>query len=72
MAKEENLRTSGVVHEILPNATFRVILENNHTIIAYIGGKIRKHGIKIICGDHVDVEMSPYDLTRGRVVYRSK
>lgn len=72
MAKEENLRISGVVHEVLPNAMFRVILENKHQIIAYLGGKMRKHDIKIICGDKVEIEMSPYDLNRGRVIYRSK
>lgn len=63
---------SGVVHEVLPNAMFRVILENKHQIIAYLGGKMRKHDIKIIQGDNVEIEMSPYDLTRGRVIYRSK
>lgn len=72
MAKEENLRMAGIVNEVLPNAMFRVVLENKHTIIAYVGGKMRKHDIKIICGDRVEVEMSPYDLSRGRVVYRSK
>lgn len=63
---------NGVVHEVLPNAMFRVMLENNHQIIAYLGGKMRKNDIKIIQGDNVEVEMSPYDLTRGRVIYRSK
>lgn len=72
MAKEENLRMSGKVQEVLPNAMFRVLLDNNHQITAYLGGKMRKHDIKIITGDKVEVEMSPYDLTRGRVVYRSK
>jgi translation initiation factor IF-1 len=72
LAKEENLRISGVVHEVLPNAMFRVILENKHQIIAYLGGKMRKHDIKIIQGDRVEIEMSPYDLNRGRVIYRSK
>lgn len=72
MAKEENIRMSGVVHEVLPNAMFRVILENKHQIIAYLGGKMRKHDIKIIQGDNVEVEMSPYDITRGRVIYRTK
>lgn len=72
MAKEENLRISGVVHEVLPNAMFRVVLENKHQIIAYLGGKMRKHDIKIIQGDRVEIEMSPYDLNRGRVIYRSK
>ena len=72
MAKEDNLRTTGKVNEILPNAMFRVELENKHQIIAYLGGKMRRHDIKIIQGDSVEIEMSPYDLTRGRVVYRNK
>ena len=72
MAKEENIRMSGVINEVLPNAMFRVLLENKHQIVAYIGGKMRKHDIKIICGDRVEVEMSPYDMSKGRVVYRTK
>lgn len=72
MAKEDNIRMTGVVHEVLPNAMFRVILENKHQIIAYLGGKMRKHDIKIIQGDSVEVEMSPYDINRGRVIYRTK
>lgn len=73
MAKQEDsIRMSGVVHEVLPNAMFRVMLENKHQIVAYLGGKMRKHDIKIIQGDNVEIEMSPYDLNRGRVVYRSK
>ncbi len=72
MAKEESIRVSGVVYEVLPNAMFRVLLENKHQIIAYLGGKMRKHDIKIIQGDSVEIEMSPYDLNKGRVVYRSK
>jgi translation initiation factor IF-1 len=72
LAKEENIRMSGVIHEVLPNTMFRVLLENKHQIVAYIGGKMRKHDIKIICGDRVEVEMSPYDMTKGRVVYRTK
>lgn len=63
---------SGVVHEVLPNAMFRVLLPNNHKIIATLGGKLRQHNIQILLGDNVDVEMSPYDVTRGRVVYRNK
>lgn len=70
MAKEESLEFSGVVEEVLGNSLFRVKLENNHSITAYIGGKLRKHTIKIIMGDKVDVEMSIYDLTKGRIVYR--
>jgi translation initiation factor IF-1 len=73
MAKEDNtLRLSGTVDEVLPNAMFRVVLENKHRITAYLGGKMRKNDIKIIAGDLVEVEMSPYDMTRGRVIYRKK
>lgn len=72
MAKEDLIRMSGVVHEVLPNAMFRVLLPNNHKIIATLGGKLRQHNIQILLGDNVDVEMSPYDVTRGRVVYRNK
>ena len=72
MAKEESLRISGTVYEVLPNAMFRVVLENNHKIIATIGGKLRQNNIRILLGDRVEVEMSPYDLNRGRVVYRNK
>jgi translation initiation factor IF-1 len=70
LAKEEVLKFSGTVEEVLGNSMFRVKLENNHTVIAYIGGKLRKFTIKIILGDKVDVEMSPYDLTKARIVYR--
>jgi translation initiation factor IF-1 len=63
---------SGRVDEVLPNATFRVVLENNHTILATIGGRLRQNNIRILLGDGVDVEMSPYDLNRGRIVYRTK
>lgn len=73
MAKEDNvLRLAGKVDEVLPNAMFRVVLENQHRITAYLGGKLRKNDIKIIAGDLVEVEMSPYDMTRGRVIYRKK
>lgn len=72
MAKEEAIRLSGSVEEVLPNAMFRVKLENEHVILAYISGKIRKNDIKILIGDNVQVEMSPYDLTRGRIVYRTR
>ena len=68
--KEEVLKFSGTVEEVLGNSMFRVKLENNHTVIAYIGGKLRKFTIKIILGDKVDIEMSPYDLTKARIVYR--
>lgn len=63
---------TGRVDEVLPNATFRVVLENNHTILATIGGRLRQNNIRILLGDGVDVEMSPYDLNRGRIVYRTK
>jgi translation initiation factor IF-1 len=62
----------GKIEEVLPNAMFRVVLENQHKVIATLGGKLRQHNIRILLGDLVDVEMSPYDLTRGRVVYRNK
>ena len=72
MAKEEAIRMKGVVDEVLPNAMFRVLLPNNHRIIATLGGKMRQHNIQILLGDNVDVEISPYDINRGRVVYRNK
>ena len=72
MAKDDIIKMSGVVDEVLPNAMFRITLENQHKIIAVIGGRLRQNNIRILMGDRVDVEMSPYDLTRGRVVYRSK
>jgi translation initiation factor IF-1 len=70
LAKEEVLKFGGVVEEVLGNSMFRVKLENNHEVIAYIGGKLRMHTIKIIQGDKVDIEMSPYDLNKARIVYR--
>ena len=72
MAKEELLEFPGTVSELLPNATFRVKLENEHEIIAHTAGKMRKNRIKTMVGDRVTVEMTPYDLTRGRLVYRHK
>ncbi len=69
---ESNLSMQGVVDKALPNAMFNVILENGHTILAHISGKIRQNNIKIITGDKVDVDMSPYDLTKGRITYRHK
>lgn len=73
MAKsEEKLETKGVVLEALPNTQFRVQLDNGHEIIAYLSGKMRKYYIRIILGDMVTVEMSPYDLERGRITYRYK
>ncbi len=72
MAKQEAIKVDGVITETLPNATFRVKLENGHIILAHISGKMRMHFIKILPGDKVAVEMSPYDLSRGRIVYRYK
>ena len=72
MAKEEPIRVEGTVLETLPNAMFRVELENKHQVLAQISGKMRMHFIKILPGDKVTIELSPYDLTRGRITYRSK
>ncbi|MFP4193910.1 MAG: translation initiation factor IF-1 [Desulfosalsimonas sp.] len=72
MAKEEPIKVQGKVVETLPNAMFKVELENKHQILAHLSGKMRMHFIKILPGDNVTVELSPYDLTRGRITYRSK
>ncbi len=72
MAKEEPIEVEGEVVKSLPNAKFRVELENGHEVLAHISGKMRMHFIKILPGDTVTVELSPYDLTRGRIVYREK
>lgn len=72
MAKEEAIEVEGKVVEPLPNAMFRVELDNGHRILAHISGKMRMHFIKILPGDKVTVELSPYDLTRGRITYRAK
>lgn len=72
MTKEELIEVEGVVKEALPNAMFRVELENGHIVLAYISGKIRKHFIRILPGDTVKLELSPYDLSRGRITYRNK
>jgi translation initiation factor IF-1 len=72
IAKDDMIEMTGIVDEVLPNAMFRVILENGHKITATIGGRLRQHNIRILLGDSVNVEMSTYDLTRGRVVYRNK
>ncbi len=72
MAKEEGIRVDGVVEEALPNAMFRVKLENEHEVLAHISGKMRMHFIRILAGDRVQVELSPYDLSRGRITYRYK
>ena len=72
MAKEDAIEVEGTVAEPLPNAMFRVKLENGHEILAHISGKMRMHFIRILPGDKVKVELSPYDLTRGRITYRNK
>jgi translation initiation factor IF-1 len=72
MAKKEAIEVEGTVVEPLPNAMFRVELPNGHRVLAHISGKIRVHYIKILTGDRVIVELSPYDLTRGRITYRFK
>ena len=72
MAKEDTLKFNGEVTEVLPNQMFRVKLENGHLILGYASGKIKQNKIKIIQGDKVEVEVSPYDLTKGRITYRSK
>ncbi len=72
MPKEEAIEVEGTVVEPLPNAMFRVELPNGHRVLAHISGKMRMHFIKILPGDKVTVELSPYDLTRGRIIYRAK
>ncbi|GAB6162331.1 translation initiation factor IF-1 [Desulfothermus naphthae] len=72
MAKEESIEVTGIVKEALPNAMFKVELENGHEVLGHISGKMRKYYIRILPGDKVKVELSPYDLTRGRIVYRYK
>ena len=70
MAKEELIEMHGTVNEILPDSRFRVTLENGHQLVAYTGGKMRKHHIRILAGDNVSLELSPYDLTKGRITFR--
>lgn len=72
MSKEDAIEVEGVIQETLPNAFFKVELENGHKVMAHISGKMRMHFIKILPGDKVVVELSPYDLTRGRITYRYK
>jgi translation initiation factor IF-1 len=72
MSKEDLIEFSGVVAEVLPNAMFRVKLENDHIILAHTSGKMRKNRIRILAGDKVTVEMTPYDLTKGRITFRQK
>jgi translation initiation factor IF-1 len=72
MAKEDQIEMEGTVVETLPNTMFRVELENGHVITAHISGKMRKHYIRILTGDKVTVEMTPYDLSKGRITYRAR
>ncbi|MBP7571650.1 MAG: translation initiation factor IF-1 [Acidobacteria bacterium] len=72
MAKDDTIEVTGVVLESLPNAMFRVELENRHQVLAHVSGKMRKNFIRILTGDRVLIELSPYDLTRGRIIYRYK
>ena len=70
MAKEELIEMRGRVEEVLPDSRFKVVLENGHSLVAYSGGKMRKNHIRIIAGDSVTLELSPYDLTKGRIMFR--
>jgi translation initiation factor IF-1 len=70
MAKEELIAMQGMVDEVLPDSRFRVTLENGHSVVAYTGGKMRRHSIRILAGDKVSLELSPYDLTKGRITFR--
>ena len=72
MPKEELMQFNGVVKEVLPNATFRVVLDNDHEVLAHTSGRMRKNRIRVLSGDKVTVEMTPYDLTKGRLTYRFK
>ena len=72
MSKEEAIEVEGIVVYVLPNAVFKVRLENGHEVTAHISGKLRQHYIKILTGDRVTVELSPYDVTRGRITWRAK
>jgi translation initiation factor IF-1 len=72
MPKQEAIQVEGKVLETLPNAMFRVELQNGHKVLAHVSGKMRMHFIKILPGDSVTIELSPYDLTRGRIIYRAK
>ncbi len=72
MSKQDSIKVDGIITEILPNTTFRVKLENGHEILAHISGKMRMNYIRILQGDKVTVELSPYDLTKGRITYRYK
>jgi translation initiation factor IF-1 len=70
MAKEELVEAMGIVHEVLPDSRYRITLDNGHQLVAYTGGKMRKHHIRILQGDRVSLELSPYDLSKGRITFR--
>ncbi|MBO9648971.1 MAG: translation initiation factor IF-1 [Variovorax sp.] len=70
MAKEDLIEMQGRIEEVLPDSRFRVVLDNGHTLVAYSGGRMRKHRIRVLAGDRVSLEMSPYDLTKGRLTFR--
>ena len=72
MAKEDNIEMEGTVVETLPNTMFRVELENGHVVTAHISGRMRKHYIRLLTGDKVKIELTPYDLSKGRIIYRSR
>ncbi|HZZ93625.1 MAG TPA: translation initiation factor IF-1 [Usitatibacter sp.] len=72
MAKEDTIEMEGVVNEVLPDTRFRITLDNGHPITAYLSGKMRKHRIRILAGDKVSIEMTPYDLSKGRITFRHK
>ncbi|MEN8711221.1 MAG: translation initiation factor IF-1 [Arenicellales bacterium] len=72
MAKEESIEMEGTIIDTLPNTTFKVELENGHVVTAHISGKMRKHYIRILTGDKVTVQLTPYDLTKGRITYRAR
>ncbi len=72
MPKEEPIRVEATVKEALPNAMFRVVLDNGHEVLTHVSGKMRMHFVRILPGDKVGIEMSPYDLTKGRIVYRER
>jgi translation initiation factor IF-1 len=72
MAKEEAIELEGTVTEVLPNATFRVLVSNGHDVLATMAGKMRRYRIRVLAGDRVTLEVSPYDLTRGRITFRHK
>jgi translation initiation factor IF-1 len=72
MAREEMIEMDGIVNEVMPDTRFRVALENGHSVIAYVSGKMRKHRIRILAGDKVSLELTPYDLSRGRITFRHK